>query len=741
MESKGRIGVIIPHVSSNIDTQFIDEIHRKAAAKGYDTIIITGGINYVDAHLEAVYSQGQNNIFDLIMQGDFDGFIFEANIFCSDIQRRRILELLRTKGAPCVAVNYEQPCFPTVSADETLQLYPAAMHLIKEHGCRKLYCIGGNKGHRPSEERIDGFRRAMDEAGLEYDEGCIFYGSYWRDIPHAIALDIAEGRLERPDGIVCGSDIMAVELCRTLNGNGVRVPEDIKITGCDGSIISQTECVTLTTSAGQERINGALAVNKLLEMMGEQTESGSLAPELIIGESCGCGDNGSICRSRGGSDIREYAGAVFDLLEHRKTNSHGEIIRRMSECKDIYDVLGTFMGCCYMIPNSTRAELCLCDDWCRDMNDPSVFRTKGLPDRMLLGIEACQEGGDKMKPFMTRDVFPSLKKPHEPRLTVITSLHYKGQIFGYTGFTYERAVHIVLDEFYMSWCDAVSSGLNTVQNRMYKEYVNKRIESLSEFAPVLGIYNKRGLISKLMNIMAENSNSVLTLTLLSYIREERVRYSVPPINTIVNAIRLCDSRTVLASVADDIIAVVDSASDDREFSLSYAVRIAEAVHESYRGAVDIKQERIVYVSETISAADIFSIESLIGSMEDKLKGRIISAGSGTFSYRDSFNALRDDIFRHPEKEWNIETITRSIGLSKSHFHRIYKEFFGTSCKEDIITSRIDKVRWLLENTSLSVAQISEKCGYSNNSHFIRQFSSRMGMTPSAYRKRNGQKSK
>jgi AraC-like DNA-binding protein len=82
-----------------------------------------------------------------------------------------------------------------------------------------------------------------------------------------------------------------------------------------------------------------------------------------------------------------------------------------------------------------------------------------------------------------------------------------------------------------------------------------------------------------------------------------------------------------------------------------------------------------------------------------------------------------------------------MGLSKSHFHRIYKELFDTSCKEDIITSRMNKAKWLLENTALSASQISDQCGYSNYSHFIRQFTARTDMSPSAYRKANGQKSK
>ena len=243
-----------------------------------------------------------------------------------------------------------------------------------------------------------------------------------------------------------------------------------------------------------------------------------------------------------------------------------------------------------------------------------------------------------------------------------------------------------------------------------------------------------------MGMMSENSSTELTLTLLSYIKEDKVRYSVPPINSIVNAMRLSDGKAVLASIGDDIIAIARSA-DDSTSEQSIAAGIAQNVTDSYKGAVDIRQERIAVLSRSVSPSDIFGIDEIICGMEDRLKGKMISMSSGTFSYKDQFIAMRDNIFRHPEKEWNIEALTRSMGLSKSHFHRIYKELFGTSCKEDIISSRLEKVKWLLDNTSLTVSQIAEESGYSNTSHFIRQFSSRTGLTPSAYRRKKGQKGK
>lgn len=735
MESKGRIGVILPHILCNTETEFIDVIYETAAEYGYDTLVISGVINYMDEMLETSYCKGQTNIYDLILYGDFDGFIFEANIFCSEKQRKIILDLLKKRDIPTVVVNYEQPHFPVISADETIQLRMTTEHLIKEHGCRKLYCIGGYKGHIPSEERINGFRQAMDNAGIKYDESWIIYGDYWRDIPRQIAIDIAEGKIEKPDGIVCGNDIMAVEVCRTLLDKGVKVPEDIKVTGCDGSIISQTERVTITTVSSQSKLNGMLSIRKLLGIIGEDVADEAFPLELVIGESCGCSEKGGLCSCRSLSDIREYAGTIFEMLEHRRTSSHGEINRRMSECNNLYDVTGTFLGCCYMMPTGIKAELCLCDDWCRDMSNPLIYRRGGYSDKMILGMEADYNGCNQMIEFNIRDIFPSLKKPHSPRLTVLSSIHYKGQIFGYVGFTYRKALHIIFDEFYMTWCDSVSIGLNSVQNRMYKEYVNKRIESLSEFAPVLGIYNRRGLISKLVGLMTENNSSEYLFIVISYIKEGRVRYSVPPVNSIVNAIRLTDKGYILASIDEEIIGAVVRNDERKISSYELAVEITDKVNASYKGAIELKTDRIAVISKVVTSADIFEIDTLISELTDELKGKMMSLSSGMFSYKDRFIALRDDIFRHPEKEWNIEAIIRSMGISKSHFQRIYKELFDTSCKEDIITSRMEKAKWLLENTIIPVTQIAEQCGYFNSSHFIRQFGSRVEMTPSDYRKK------
>ena len=178
MESKGRIGLIVPHILYDPDAALVDIIHRQAMQYGCDTVVLTGVINYVDEMLEDTYAKGQTNLYDLISCGKFDGFIFEAGIFCSERQRKRIIELLGKQSAQAVVIGYDQPNFPNITAEESSLLYQTTKHLAQLHGCRRIICIGGYKGHPQSEERIQGFRQAMEEADLAYSEEDIIYGDY-----------------------------------------------------------------------------------------------------------------------------------------------------------------------------------------------------------------------------------------------------------------------------------------------------------------------------------------------------------------------------------------------------------------------------------------------------------------------------------------------------------------------------------------------------------------------------------
>ena len=95
--------------------------------------------------------------------------------------------------------------------------------------------------------------------------------------------------------------------------------------------------------------------------------------------------------------------------------------------------------------------------------------------------------------------------------------------------------------------------------------------------------------------------------------------------------------------------------------------------------------------------------------------------------------IRTKIYNMPYIEWTVDSLAAELNLSKSYFQHLYKQIFGVSAISDVINSRVEHGKYLLSSTDFSVRQIAEKCGYDSDIHFMRQFKSKSGMTPSAYR--------
>lgn len=98
--------------------------------------------------------------------------------------------------------------------------------------------------------------------------------------------------------------------------------------------------------------------------------------------------------------------------------------------------------------------------------------------------------------------------------------------------------------------------------------------------------------------------------------------------------------------------------------------------------------------------------------------------------------IRNKIYSTPYEDWCIENFAHQLTMSRSNFQHLYKKHFGVTPIEDVINSRIQLAKVLLQGTSTSVYQISHLCGYKCETHFMRQFKKLTGITPSSYRKRN-----
>lgn len=91
------------------------------------------------------------------------------------------------------------------------------------------------------------------------------------------------------------------------------------------------------------------------------------------------------------------------------------------------------------------------------------------------------------------------------------------------------------------------------------------------------------------------------------------------------------------------------------------------------------------------------------------------------------------IAAHVQNEITISDVAEKVGVSRATLYRRFREVMGKSPQDEITRLRIDYVKRLLKETSLSITEISKRCGFSASSHLARYFKREIGMTPSAYR--------
>ncbi len=124
-------------------------------------------------------------------------------------------------------------------------------------------------------------------------------------------------------------------------------------------------------------------------------------------------------------------------------------------------------------------------------------------------------------------------------------------------------------------------------------------------------------------------------------------------------------------------------------------------------------------------------ELLCLEIEEKMK----SASAGKPQDFSIYN-MRAYIYNYPDKRLRNKYYADLVNMSTSHFQRTYEKTFGITPTQDIILSRIERVKYLLKNTNDSVGEIATQLNYKNDVQLFRQFKKITGMTPLEYRKKS-----
>ncbi len=188
------------------------------------------------------------------------------------------LEKIRTQGTPLVICDFKtfNASVPTVMVDEKKASAMLVNHLV-DLGHEKLgFCFHVNDN---SLERYEYCRELIREKGLPDP---VLY----KDM--AVLLEGFENN-DFPSGIICYSDLHAIEVKHAAEGFDLRISKDISITGFDDIALASWPEFSITTIAQPKAQLGVYAAEMLFDMINGQNNMKSkiLQPELILRKSTG----------------------------------------------------------------------------------------------------------------------------------------------------------------------------------------------------------------------------------------------------------------------------------------------------------------------------------------------------------------------------------------------------------------------------------------------------------------------
>ncbi len=270
-------GLIIPAMTNPIYARVVMAIEEQAHAFGYD-IILTHSLNNPEREEDCIRR---------LLARRVDG-LFIHPVYRHETNARIYDELIR-RGTPTVLLGHRAAfCarFLNVETDD-LAASKALTRRLLELGHRRIACFAGPVFSPTAQERFEGYRRALREAGIEVEDKLMFSaGSTIEEGARAALQMIDEG--VRVTAIQCVNDLVAIGAATTFMQQGIRVPADLSIAGFGNILSAEHFRVPLTTVRQPKFRQGTAAMESMLKLLAREPVEGKRLPaEIIERESTG----------------------------------------------------------------------------------------------------------------------------------------------------------------------------------------------------------------------------------------------------------------------------------------------------------------------------------------------------------------------------------------------------------------------------------------------------------------------
>jgi len=278
------VGMMIPNSSNPYFAEIIRGIEDTCYAAGFNVILC----NSDDDPLK------QSTYVRLLSEKQVDGLIVMSSGADGEL-----LDTLRAASMPQVVVDRE---IEDLEADLVEVNHEAGGAIATRHllalGHRRIACIAGPQVLSSARQRVQGYRLALQEAGIEVEERLLRSADFTSAGGHlamASLLEAAEAEARRggpgrPTAVFASNDLMAIGAVCAAAGAGLRIPQDLSVIGFDDIALSAYANPPLTTVAQPKHRTGALAAQMLMQRIAERGRAWQreiLQPTLTVRQSTG----------------------------------------------------------------------------------------------------------------------------------------------------------------------------------------------------------------------------------------------------------------------------------------------------------------------------------------------------------------------------------------------------------------------------------------------------------------------
>lgn len=263
------IGVLVPDITNPVFPPILQGIEAYAASRG--TFVLVANVS------------GQamaKPIIERMLAQQVDGIVL-----ATAVRNDPAVDFIIEAGLHAVMVNRADDSgrLASVVSDDRLAMKLVVDHLLQS-GCKRIAHLAGPQNLPTGIGRRLGFQQALRDRG-KAPAGVVPCEAYSREAGHAAMQRLLATAAHRPDAVVCCNDLVALGAYDVLASAGLRIPDDVAVTGHNDMLLVDLVSPPLTTIRPPHHELGWRAAQMLFERLdGQQLSPATvvLRPELVV---------------------------------------------------------------------------------------------------------------------------------------------------------------------------------------------------------------------------------------------------------------------------------------------------------------------------------------------------------------------------------------------------------------------------------------------------------------------------